>query len=222
MRACAHAHTHERDVYTITEHCWRVCVKNEGGGKGVSFLLHRCSLSLYLRLNTTHTHTHTHAYLSSRTVSQAPTLPSSTSTCYLPLSSLSSAAPSAILAPAGQEGRCPLGQLPASCREIDESEIPWRLQRGFWGGQCGGQAPSNTKQAELMGMLWRQRGKDGERGVRLYRCICLGTQTDRCRDIRELRHSIRYRLEKKGKYADWSRKDWMNKHQREEVRKAER
>lgn len=47
----------------------------------------------------------------------------------------------------------------------DELEVPWQLVQGLFGGQCGGQALSNTKQAELMGIRWRQRGKDEGRGV---------------------------------------------------------
>lgn len=83
-----------------------------------------------------------------------------------------SPAPSAILAPGGQQGPCPWGRSPASCEEIDESEDPWRLWRGLRGGRRGGQAPSNTKQAELMASLWRKRrGRKGGRGVRVYRWI---------------------------------------------------
>ena len=164
MRACAHAHTHERDVYTITEHCWRVCVKNEGGGKGVSFLLHRCSLSLYLRLNTTHTHTHTHAYLSSRTVSQAPTLPSSTSTCYLPLSSPFLCGSVSHLGSSWPGGTVPLGS--ASCQLQgdwwirDSMAAPAGLLRGpVWGtGSIKHQASrTNGHALEAKREGWRER-----------------------------------------------------------------
>lgn len=67
LASLADTHTRTRDGHKITEHCWRVCVRNEGGEKRV-FLLHRCSLLLYLRLSTTHTLTHTN--LPSHTVSQ--------------------------------------------------------------------------------------------------------------------------------------------------------
>lgn len=68
--------------------------------------------------------------------------------------------------------------LTANCSETDESQVLWWLQHGLLRGQCGGQAPSNTKQAELMGILWRQRGKDGGRGLRLHRWIMFGRWTD--------------------------------------------
>lgn len=81
------------------------------------------------------------------------------SVCPLPLSS---PLPSRLVSHLGSRwpaGTVPL-EFPASCREIDESEVPWRLQRGLWGGRHGGQAPSNTKQAELMGMLLRKKREE--------------------------------------------------------------
>lgn len=53
-----------------------------------------------------------------------------------------------------------LGQFPTSCREIDESEVAWWLLWGVFGELWVGQAPSHTKQAELMATLRRERVKE--------------------------------------------------------------
>lgn len=161
----------------ITEHCWEVCVRNEGGEEGV-FLLHRCSLLLYLRLSSTHTLTHTN--LLPRTVWQAPTLLSSTS-LHSPLPpffcNVSYLPPASVLAfpllpcqpswlQVARRDRAPwVSFLPAAGRLMNQ-----RVHGGSSGvsegGRCGGQAPSNTKQAELMGMLWRKEGRtEGDKCV---------------------------------------------------------
>lgn len=61
-------------------------------------------------------------------------------------------------------------------------------RRSLLRGQCGGQAPSNTKQAELMGILWRKRAGRMERES----CVYIGEEclvdVLRSRDVRQSQH----------------------------------
>lgn len=52
-------------------------------------------------------------------------------------------------------------RVTASCSErlMNHGIYDW-LRRSLFKGWCWGQAPSNTKQAELMGILWRKRRKE--------------------------------------------------------------
>lgn len=74
---------------------------------------------------------------------------------------LTAPAPPATLAAGVQQGHSPPVSAPAAERLMNHRIYDW-LRRSLLRGRCGGQAPSNTKQAELMGILWRKRGKDGE------------------------------------------------------------
>lgn len=158
-RSHTYTHTHRKDGHTITEHCWRVCVRNEGGEKEV-VLLHRCSLLLYLRLSTTHAHSHTHRPPLSCSLSvKAPT-------CHLSLSSPSPSCPVSHLGSRRPGGIVPLGSV--SCQ-----------MQGDWWIRGSMVAPAGS----LRGPVWgtgsikhqasRTNGHalEGQREVRRQRCV---------------------------------------------------